>query len=52
MIVAVLVVLATVIGIILAPWAARIPLTGIGLNLMVRVASVVTMVEPPPVAGG
>ena len=52
LVVAALVVIATIIAIVLYPKAARIPLVGVVLNLAIWAASVATMVEPAPIFGG
>ena len=52
LVVAGLVVIATIVGIILYPKAAGIPVVGLVLNLAVWATSVATMVEPAPVLGG
>ncbi len=52
LVVAVLIVVATVVAIVLSPKAARIPWIGLTVNLAVWAASVATMVEPAPILGG
>jgi|GEM_PF-4367780 len=52
LVVAVLIVAATVAAIVLYPRAARIPWIGLVVNLAIWAASVGTMVEPAPILGG
>jgi len=52
LLVAVVVVLASTIAIFVYPQAVRIPLIGVGVNVLLWVASVATMVEPVPILGG
>jgi len=51
-VVALLTITASVLAILFYPKAARVPLIGLALNLVVWAASVATMVEPKPILGG
>ena len=50
--VAVVVVLVTIVAMAVWPNAARVPLVGLALNVILWAASVATMVEPPAAVGG